>query len=146
MTTVHDVPAEDFIAALQEEFADEDDVEAPDWAAFAKTGVDRELPPEDRDWWEERVAAIARRIYTDGPIGVAKLENIYGGLKRNGMEPAHQSSGSGSVIRTAIQQLEDAGLVEQQGNDGRVVTADGRSRLDGIADDVASEIPELDGY
>lgn len=146
MTTVHDVPAEAYIAALQEELADEDAIEAPEWAAVAKTSVDRELPPEDPDWWTERVAAICRRVYTDGPIGVSKLKNIYGGLKRNGMEPAHHEQGSGSVIRAALQQLEDAGLVEQQASDGRVVSADGRSRLDAIADDVASDIPELEGY
>jgi len=45
MTTLYDVPAEELTEAVAERLAEEDAVEEPDWLQFAKTGVDRELPP-----------------------------------------------------------------------------------------------------
>ena len=46
MTTLYDVPAEDLIEAVAEDIADE--LDEPEWVAYAKTGTGRELPPEDR--------------------------------------------------------------------------------------------------
>lgn len=146
MTTVHDVPAEDLIDRLQEELGDHEEVEPPEWARYAKTGADRELPPEEEDWWYRRSASILRRIYVEGPVGVSSLKKHYGGLDRSGSNPAHQKDGSGSVIRTVIHQLEAEGLVEQAGGEGRRVTAEGQSLLDDVAAEVAEEIPGLDRY
>jgi len=140
MTTAHDVPGNELVRRVTDEVKDLEAVEPPEWAEFSKTGRDRELPPEDEDWWFERTASVLRKVYVEGPIGVSRLKKAYGGKDRKGMQPAHHEEGSGSVIRTALQQLEEEGLVEQKGNDGRVVTSDGQVFLDGIADEIADEL------
>ena len=53
--------------------------------------------------------------------------------------------GSGSIIRTALHQLEDAGYVEKV-EGGRVVTPQGRSFLDKISGEIIKDIPELEKY
>ncbi|MEM4405105.1 MAG: 40S ribosomal protein S19, partial [Nitrososphaerota archaeon] len=41
-------------------------VSAPKWAAYAKTGVSKDRPPSDPDWWYVRSAAILRKLYIRG--------------------------------------------------------------------------------
>lgn len=150
MTTVYDVPAEDLIERIAEELKNVEEVEPPEWSDFVKTGVHNELPPEEDDWWYKRTAAILRRVYVDGPVGVSRLRTVYGGKDRQGSTQEHHRKGSGSVIRTALQQLEDAGLIEKQGREGRRVTSEARSLLDNLAteivDELSDEIPELERY
>jgi len=152
MTTLYDVPAEDLIEAVAERLADDGDVEAPDWIEFTTTGVDRELPPEQDDFWSRRTASLLRKVAVDGPVGVGSLATAYGNTKggsnRYQVRPPSQSDGSRKIIRTALQQLEDADYLETEGNDGRVVTAEGRQLLDSVADDVLEDLdrPELERY
>ncbi|MFW5929662.1 MAG: 30S ribosomal protein S19e [Halobacteriota archaeon] len=145
MTTAQDVPADDLIERAKRELEETDEIDAPDWAAHAKTGRDRELPPEEDDWWSRRAASLLRKVYVEEPVGVSALRRIYGGRDRSGSAKSHQTKASGNVIRTALQQLEDAGYVDSTPQ-GRVITPEGRRFLDGVADEVASEIPELEGY
>ena len=152
MATLYDVPPEELIEALTETLADEDDIEAPDWAEFTKTGVDRELPPEQEDFWTRRAASLLRKVAVDGPVGVNALRSEYGtskqGTTRYRVRPHQKTKGSGNIIRTALQQLQDAGYVETSENDGRRVTGDGRSLLDDTAGDLLTELdrPELERY
>ena len=152
MTTLYDVPAEALIEALTETFEDEDDIEAPEWTAVAKTGVDRELPPEQPDFWERRAASLLRKVAVDGPMGVNALKAEYGtakqGTTRYRVRPHQKAEGSGAIVRTALQQLEDAGYVETSEADGRRVTGEGRSLLDDTAGDVLEDLdrPELERY
>ncbi|WP_336337602.1 30S ribosomal protein S19e [Haloarcula brevis] len=152
MATLYDVPPEELIEALTETLADEDDIEAPDWAEYTKTGVDRELPPEQEDFWARRAASLLRKVAVDGPVGVNTLRSEYGsskqGTTRYRVRPHQKAEGSGNIIRTALQQLEDAGYVETSENDGRRVTGEGRSLLDDTAGDLLTELdrPELERY
>ena len=81
----------------------------------------------------------------DGPVGVMSLRTFYGGKKDRGVRPEVFRKGSGSVIRTALHQLEDAGFVEKV-EGGRVVTPAGRSFLDKISAEIIKDIPELEKY
>ncbi|MFB6189655.1 MAG: 30S ribosomal protein S19e [Halapricum sp.] len=152
MTTLYDVPAADLIEAVADRLADDGDVEAPDWIEFTKTGVGRELPPEQEDFWATRVASLLRKVAIDGPVGVGALATEYGdtkgGSNRYQVRPPRQSDSSRNIIRTALQQLEAADYVTTEGNDGRVVTADGRQLLDEVASDVLEDLdrPELERY
>ena len=134
MTTVYDVKAEPLIKETAKEL--EEEFEAPEWTQFAKTGAHKERPPEQENWYHIRAAAILRKIYTDGPIGVSKLRTIYGGRKNEGHGPEHHEKASGKVIRTALQNLEEAGLVETEEGEGRKITEEGQSFLDQKADKV----------
>jgi len=143
MTTVYDVPADKLIEETKEKLKEM--LEAPEWAKFVKTGVHREKAPEEPDWWYRRVAALLRKIYIFGPIGVERLRTEYGGKKDRGSKRYKFRRGSGSVIRKALQQLEELGFLERT-EDGRRVTPKGRSFLDSIANDIKKNFPELSKY
>jgi len=145
MTTAFDVPADSLISALSKELKENDKINEPDWAKFVKTGVHKERRPENPDWWYVRTAALLRRVYVDGPVGIRRLQTKYGGSKDRGTNPEKFRRGSGSIIRTALQQLEEAGYVEQT-IDGRTVTPAGRSYLDQKSAEIIKEIPELSKY
>lgn len=152
MATFYDVPAGALIDALADRLADR--IEAPEWGAFVKSGVDRELAPEAEQFWERRAASVLRKVAIDGPVGVGSLRTEYGGAKRGtnryGVAPRSQKPGSGKIIRTILQQLEEEGFVEEVGSEGRGITSDGHQFLNETAEDViaalAEDRPELERY
>lgn len=145
MTTVYDVPADLLIDKVAEELKEKENINAPDWADFVKTGVHRERRPQRRDWWYVRCAALLRKVYINGPIGISALRTVYGGKKNRGSKPEKFSRSSGAVIRNLLHQLEKEGLVEKV-EKGRVATSKGKSFLDNISNELIKEIPELKKY
>jgi small subunit ribosomal protein S19e len=133
VSTVYDVPADQLIPRIAEELKKAKEVTPPEWARYVKTGAHKEKRPTTDDWWYTRCASILRRLYVKGPSGVARLRTAYGGRKRRGSRPNQFSKGSGSIIRTALQQLEKAGLVEHDKSTGRMLSNKGRSFLDKLA-------------
>lgn len=151
MVTLYDVPPEELNDAIAAKL--EDEIEEPDWTSLAKTSVDKEFPPEQSDFWYRRAASVLRTVAIDGPVGVARLSTRYGGKKRGTtryrVSPEHRTDGSKKLIRTILQELEEAGYVERPPDDeGRVVSADGRSLLDTTASEVLEELDrsELERY
>lgn len=150
MTTLYDVPAEDLIEAVAKKI--EGDLEEPEWLEFTKTGTGRELPPDQDDFWSRRAASLLRKVADDGPVGVERLRNAYGsatnGSTRYRVRPNHKHEGSGNIIRTALQQLEDAGYIETSEKRGRTVSGEGRALLDETATEVLEDLdrPELERY
>lgn len=140
MTTVFDVPAGPLIAEAAKRLREVKEVTPPAWAPFVKTGVHREKPPVDADWWHARVAAVLRKVYLEGPIGSERLSAEFGGHRDRGSKPNRAVRGSGSIARKALQQLEAGGLVQNVQAQGRVVTAKGRSLLDNAAHAVHGEL------
>jgi small subunit ribosomal protein S19e len=140
MTTVYDVPADHLIRSVAEELKKRQEIKPPAWAAFAKTGVHKEMPPEDPDWWFTRAAAVLRRVYVDGPLGVERMRSFYGGSKNRGSKPNAFRKGSGSILRKALQQLEAAGLIIHD-KTGRKVSPAGMSFLDNMAKEVLAHPP-----
>jgi len=110
----------------------------PEWAKYVKTGVSRERPPEDPNWWWVRSASILRRIALDGPVGVQRLRTYYGGLKRLGHQPAHFRKGSGKIIRVILQQLESIGFVKKE-KKGRTITPEGLKFIKNIIKEIKGE-------
>ena len=149
MTTAYDVPATNLINKVAEKLKENDNIKPPTWADYVKTGVHKELPPNEGDWWYIRCAAVLRKVYQDGPIGVERLRSVYGGKKDKGTNPYKKMKGSGSVARKAIQQLEKAGYVRKL-KTGRVMSPEGQSLLDNAAYEVkgelVEEVPELAKY
>jgi small subunit ribosomal protein S19e len=149
LTTVYDVPPNHLIDAVAEELKSSGKIEPPEWAAFAKTGVNKEMPPVNPDWGFVRCASVLRRIYIDGPVGVSRLRSYYGGKHRRKTVTGSFAKGSGSVIREALQQLEKAGYVKKM-KAGRQLTPAGQSFMDNLSHQVKLEvqksIPELERY
>ncbi len=101
------------------------------WAAYVKTGANKERPPSNADWWYMRAASIMVTVQDLGPVGVSKLRTKYGGRKRRGHKPAEFRKAGGSIIRHILQDLEKSGLVKnnKDGKKGRVLTPKGISLL-----------------
>ena len=139
MANVYDVEPNVFIENVSEELKKIEIVKAPEWSEFVKTGVHKERPPEEKDWWYSRLASVLRKIYVLGPIGVNKLRRKYGGRKHRGTRPMRTYKGSGKIIRVALQQLEKSGFIKQvvkKGRKGRILTPKGTSFLDNIANKI----------
>ena len=105
MAKVYDVPADVLITRLSEILKNED-IPAPEWSLFVKTGTHADKPPQNLDWWHVRCASILRKIYLHGPASVNDLRSMYGGGRPVGYGAAHHKSASGAIIRHAIHGLE----------------------------------------
>lgn len=145
MTTFYDVPADLLIPALADRLESNDAISRPEWAEYVKTGVHKERPPTQANWWQLRSAAILRKVARLGPIGVNHLSQAFGGPKDRGAAPTRAAAGSRHIIRTALQQLEDGGLVTSRlsaggtVNSGRILTPAGHKLLDEVAHAVRPE-------
>lgn len=151
VTTAYDVPADLLIERLRGYIKESvREVEPPEWAGYVKTGSHVERMPQDPDWWYVRSASLLRKLYMKGPIGVSRLRKEYGGRKRMGVRPAHFRKAGGSIIRTILQQMEQAELVEKADARGRSVSGKGRSLLDAMSTQIKRELdrerPELKEY
>jgi len=106
----------------------------PTWVDFVKSGVHKERPIEDPDFWYKRAASILRQLYINGIVGVGRLRSRYGGRKDYGMAPAHFTKSSGKIIRLIVQQAEAAGLVEKakEKRAGRQLTHKGKQFLEKV--------------
>lgn len=136
MANVYDVDQGELIEKAAEELKKVEEVKAPEWANFVKTGTHKERAPLDKDWWYLRAASVLRRVYRLGPIGVSKLRTKYGGKKNRGVKPGKFFKASGNILRKVLQQLEKAELVKNDDKSkrkGRVITPKGKSFLDKIA-------------
>ena len=149
MAKVYDVPQDLFISKLTEILKNED-IPAPSWIPYVKSGVQADRPPQDSDWWYTRCASILRKIYLNGPIGIKELRGKYGGGKPHGYGAAHHKDASGSIIRNAIYGLEKLGYVEKVEKKGRVVSRQGMKKVDMLATEILNELivkkPELKIY
>ena len=99
------------------------------------------------------IAAIARHLYMRPGVGINSLREHFGGKHRNGVRHAYhdhvwmsilfERQANGTIIRSAIHNLEKMGLVEEAKNGqvqqselmcrGRKLTKAGQKELDLIA-------------
>lgn len=135
MTTLYDAPVDKLIQLLSNKLKENEHITPPEWAGWVKTGVHKEHPPQDKDWWYIRCASILRRIAIDGPVGTQRLRTFYGGKTDNRSVPERFVKGSGAIVRKALQQLEKAGYVKTTAK-GRAISPSGRSFLDNTAYEV----------
>lgn len=124
----------EFIANLVIELKKIPEVQVPEWAMFVKSGVAKQRPPVDPDFWYIRTASILRQFYLQGVVGVGKLRVRYGSRKNRGTRPARFRKASGKLIRTILQQVEKAGIIEKidKNQHGRRLSVKGREFLDSI--------------
>ena len=67
MPTMYDADAQELILKAAEELKKIPEIKAPSWAQFVKTGMHKERPPVNDDWWYMRFALspnITSRITT----------------------------------------------------------------------------------
>ncbi|GKT31501.1 Ribosomal protein S19e like protein, partial [Aduncisulcus paluster] len=132
--TVKDVPSAALVMAMAAHLKANKMIELPKWHDIVKTGCTKELPPLDEDWFFIRAAAILRRTYVRGQVGIGAFRKIFGEAQNNGNCPSHFRRSSGAVIRQCVKGLEKAGLVKKvKGTSGRSITRKGQQELDKIA-------------
>ena len=140
MTSIFDIPANEYIKAAAEEL--KKDITMPEWARFVKTGAGKERPPQNADWYFCRAASILRKLNKLGPIGTNKLRREYGTKKNRGMKPEKFYKGAGKIIRNLLQQLESKGYIKKEekgSHKGRILTPKGKSFLSLIAKKVRAK-------
>jgi small subunit ribosomal protein S19e len=132
---MRDIQPQKLVEKVSEELKKDDNIKPPEWSKYVKTGVCVERPPIQDDWWFLRSAALLRRVYLDGPIGIQRLRVVFGGRRRRGHKPAHQRKAGGKVIRLMLQQLEKAGYIQkvEKPRKGRIITSKGQRFLNKIA-------------
>ena len=140
MTTAYDVPADELIHELAKKLKTEKLVQPPEGSTYLRTGVHKQYPPTNPDWWFTRCASILRKIYINNGIGIERLRSEYGGKRDRGSKPYKARSGSGAIVRTALQQLEGAGLVKKVKGKGRILTPKGVSYMDNTSKNVLKTI------
>ena len=126
--TVKDVSSHDFVIAYAAHLKRIGKIEVPKWADLVKTSTHKELAPYDPDWYYIRAAAIARRVYLRGGIGVGAFKRIFGGRISRGTRPEKFATGSGSVCRHILKEVSgcpaqtkvDQGWIGRQGGTARL--------------------------
>ena len=130
---MREVEPQKLIEKLSEELKKNDNIKPPDWSKYVKTGVSTERPPLQDDWWFLRSAAVLRKVYANGPVGVQRLRTAYGGRRKmpHGKKIHHHRKAGGKIIRLILQQLENAGYVKkvEKPKRGRIVTSKGQKLL-----------------
>ena len=119
------------MSKLVDKLSNDSKIIAPEWAKYVKTGVHKERPPMDENWWTIRAASILRKVSKHGPIGVNTLAKAYGGRQNRGYKPDIKKSASRNIIRKIMQQLEEAGFIHKnpQGKAGKIITSKGKALL-----------------
>lgn len=149
--TVRDVHPQKFVTKLSEHFKKSGRITAPAWADIVKTATFKQLPPFSPDWFYERAAAIARRIYLGGGKGVGTLARTFGGRAHRGSRPERTQVACRGLLRNILQQLEKADILSKSNKKirttgatiqcGRKISKKGQQELDRIANQVAVESP-----
>jgi small subunit ribosomal protein S19e len=140
--TVRDVSPAAFIDAYAAHLKNSDKFELPKWCDIVKTGVAKELAPNDPDWYYVRAASIARKIYLKPGCGIGQLRKMYGKARRRGARTNTSTDGAAGVIRHILQQLEEIKVLEPRRDGeskgrGSTMTRVGQQDLDRIAGQVA---------
>jgi small subunit ribosomal protein S19e len=133
MATVYDIKADELIKKVASDLKENVKLSMPNWALYVKTGTQKQKQPDSPDWWWVRAAAVLRKVYIDGPVGVQRLRTVYGGRKHRGVKPEEFRRGGGKIIRTILKDLDAAGLTETVNKEGRRITSKGRKYLDGMS-------------
>jgi small subunit ribosomal protein S19e len=136
-----EVPPGKLVQVIAMEF-EKQGVKMPAWALFVKTGAQAERAPDNKNWWNYRMASLLYRIYKDGPVGTQRLRTYYGGRKARGVAPHEFRRAGGKIIRVCLQELGQMGFVEKQKLGGRKITPKGEGFLDKMAKETMKFIEE----
>jgi len=136
MTSIYEIPANEFNAKLAEILKSMPEFKAPEWSFFVKTGIAKDRPPQEADFWQKRAASILRQIYVHNVVGVNRLRTRYGSKKNRGVKPERFKKSGGKIIRVILQQAEAAELLEKFNEPGqragRKLTIKGKELMEGI--------------
>jgi small subunit ribosomal protein S19e len=112
MNKIYELPAQEYNLKLAEALKKISEFKSPEWVKFVKSGSAKERPINDEDFWHKRVASILKNVYKKKILGVNRLRVKYGSKKNRGMKPEKFKKAGGKIIRTILQQSDNAGFTE----------------------------------
>ena len=135
MTDIRVIEAGKYNKILAAELKNVPEFKKPEFIDFVKSGVNKERPILDIDFWHKRSASILRQIYIRKIVGVSRLRTRYGGRKDRGMAPPEFRKSGGKIVRLILQQAESAGFLEKskEKKAGRKLTEKGIKFLEDLA-------------
>src|SRR2546426_4748111 len=113
MTTAYDVPPVLLIERLKEKLQSEGKIKPPEWASFARTGVNTEKAPVQKDWWYRRGAPLLRQPYLHRPLWASPPAPAIGGGGGEPGAPQHPPPGSPSTSPARQPALRDRGVLPE---------------------------------
>jgi len=140
MNPVYELNTQEYNLKLAEALKKISEFKEPEWIAFVKSGPAKERPIEDPDFWYKRSASILRQIYKKKVVGVNRLRTKYGSKKNRGFKPEKFKKAGGKIIRTILQQADQAGFTElakdikgvRNKKPGRQLTQKGKEFMESI--------------
>lgn len=137
---VYETNSQEYNLKLAEALKKIPEFKAPEWVAFVKSSASKERPIDDEDFWHKRAASVLRQVYKKKFLGVNRLRTKYGSKKRRGTKPNEFRKASGKIIRTILQQSDNAGFTEivkpnkgvKSEKPGRRITEKGKKFLESI--------------
>jgi len=140
MTSIHEIPAQEYNLKLAEALKEIPEFEVPVWVEFVKSSPSKERPIDDEDFWHKRAASILKQVYKKNIVGVNRMRTKYGSKKNRGYKPERFQKAGGKIIRTILQQSDAAGFTEiakavrgiRSKKPGRQLTAKGKEFMEGL--------------
>lgn len=140
MNPVYDLDAQEYNLKLAEALKKIPEFKKPEWVEFVKSGPAKERPIDEPDFWYKRSASILKQLYRRRVVGVNRLRTKYGSKKNRGYKPEAFKKAGGKIIRTILQQSDNAGFTEimkqirgvRERKPGRQLTEKGKKFLEGI--------------
>ena len=140
MNPVYDLDAQEYNLKLAEALKKITEFKKPEWVEFVKSGPAKERPIDEPDFWHKRSASILKQLYRRRVVGVNRLRTKYGSKKNRGYKPEAFKKAGGKIIRTILQQSDNAGFTEimkqirgvRERKPGRQLTEKGKKFLEGI--------------
>ena len=136
---IYDLNPQEYNIKLAEALKKVPEIKAPEWSEFVKSAPGKERPIEEEDFWHKRTASIMKQIHGRNVVGVNRLRTKYGNKKNRGYKPEKFVKAGGKIIRTILQQLDQAGFTEikkpikgVRGRSGRVLTEKGKEFMEDI--------------
>jgi len=137
---VYELDAGKYNLKLAEALKNIPEFKKPEWVEYVKSGPGKERPIDEPDFWYKRAASILRQIYKKKILGVNRLRTRYGSKKNRGYAPDEFRKSGGKIIRTILQQSDQAGFTEvaksvkgvKSRKPGRQLTEKGKKFLESI--------------
>jgi small subunit ribosomal protein S19e len=131
---VRSIEAGKYNAMLADALKKESEFAKPEWIEFVKSSPSKERPINEPDFWHKRAASILRQIYVREIVGVERLRTRYGSNKDRGQKPSRFVKSGGKIIRTILQQCDEAGFTEKSSGKkkGRKLTNKGKEFMEGV--------------
>ena len=131
--TVRDVNSWRWIKAAAKHFKSEGKLFVPNCTELVKTSHGRDRAPQNVDWYYIRCAAVLRAIYLRPGQGTGGLSKRFGIKKNRGSRPEITTRASRGLLHWCCRSLEGLKLLAKGKESGRVVTKEGRKKVDTIA-------------